>query len=175
MILEFKVKCRQGFDRGKVKRVRRGLSPAWCSSSFDKVGCFLGLGKLGCSLGQQWYSGMLLTTMVLMFCLALVFTFGSTEQPLMIFVIFVALSNWPWSWWNFVQDIAGVALFFYSNCCVLQLFRLSLSLGKQGQSWWTSFFLGPLGSIQYTPILTFAKAGISEISIQEIMQTLVSC
>ena len=105
MILEFKVKCRQGFDRGKVKRVRRGLSPAWCSSSFDKVGCFLGLGKLGCSLGQQWYSGMLLTTMVLMFCLALVFMFGSTEQPLMIFVIFVTLSNWPWSWWNFVQDL----------------------------------------------------------------------
>ena len=97
MILEFKVKCRQGFDRGKVKRVRRGLSPAWCSSSFDKVGCFLGLGKLGCSLGQQWYSGMLLTTMVLMFCLALVF-------------------------------------FFDSNCCALQLFRLSLSLAKQGQS-----------------------------------------
>ena len=98
MILEFKVKCRQGFDRGKVKRVRRGLSPAWCSSSFDKVGRFLGLGKLGCSIGQQWYySGMLLTTMVLMFCLALVFMFGSTEQPLMIFVTFVTLSNWPWS------------------------------------------------------------------------------
>ena len=62
MILEVKVKCRQGFDRGKVKRVRRGLSPAWCSSSFDKVGLDLrldhgfalglGLGKLGCSLGE---------------------------------------------------------------------------------------------------------------------------
>ena len=58
MIFEVKVKCRQGFDRGKVKRVRRGLSPAWCSSSFDKVGRFLGLdlglglGKLGCSLGE---------------------------------------------------------------------------------------------------------------------------
>ena len=62
MIFEFKVKCRQGFDRGKVKRVRRGLSPAWCSSSFDKVGLDhgfalgldlgLGLGKLGCSLGE---------------------------------------------------------------------------------------------------------------------------
>ena len=80
-----------------MKRVRRGLSPAWRSSSFDKVGCFLGLGKLGCSLGQQWYSGMLLTAMVLIFRLALVFMFGSTEQPLMIFVIFVTLSHWPWS------------------------------------------------------------------------------
>ena len=97
MILEVKVKCRQGFDRGKVKRVRRGLSPAWCSSSFDKVGCFPGLGKLGCSLGQQWYSGMLLTTMILMFCLALLFMFSSIEQPLIIFVIFANLSFWPWS------------------------------------------------------------------------------
>ena len=40
-----------------MKRVRRGLSPAWCSSSFDKVGLDLGLGlglglgKLGCPLG----------------------------------------------------------------------------------------------------------------------------
>ena len=26
-----------GFDKSRVKRVRRGLSPAWTSSSFDKV------------------------------------------------------------------------------------------------------------------------------------------
>ena len=165
MILEFKVKYRQGFDRGKVKRVRRGLSPAWCSSSFDKVGCFLGLGKLGCSLGQQWYSGMLLTTMVLMFCLALVFMFGSVEQPLMKFVIFVILSYWPWSWSNFVQDLAGVAFFLIATVVFLKFsnsnfsnFRLSLSLGKQEQSWWTSSFLEPLGSIH--PSWLLRKQGL---------------
>ena len=27
----------QGFDKNRVKRVRRGFSPAWTSSSFDKV------------------------------------------------------------------------------------------------------------------------------------------
>ena len=26
-----------GFDKNRVKRVRRGFSPAWTSSSFDKV------------------------------------------------------------------------------------------------------------------------------------------
>ena len=26
-----------GFDKSRVRRVRRGLSPAWTSSSFDKV------------------------------------------------------------------------------------------------------------------------------------------
>ena len=26
-----------GFDKSRVKRVRRGFSPAWTSSSFDKV------------------------------------------------------------------------------------------------------------------------------------------
>ena len=31
---------RRGFDRAHVKRVRRGLSPAWCSSSFDKAFSF---------------------------------------------------------------------------------------------------------------------------------------
>ena len=28
---------RSGFDKNRVKRVRRGFSPAWTSSSFDKV------------------------------------------------------------------------------------------------------------------------------------------
>ena len=30
----------EGFDRGKVKRARRGVSPAWCSSSFDEAFSF---------------------------------------------------------------------------------------------------------------------------------------